>query len=227
MSLIDGVITAGEDAGVQCLQWVTDVTGIATSAGGTAFGSAADLAAYAKNTGILSSTPVLGDVAVWNANTNGASGSGHAGLVTGIGSNGQVQVTSTNWPGGQGATQYTVGANSVGMGQPSGYVNPNLLGGNNIITGQTSSSPGTVVGGSVSSTGNQAQTLSQELSSNPWSLTNPFGTAGLFNFLGESSTKYSLVFDVISVGLILMGTYLLFREQADTVISTATGVIPK
>ena len=137
MSLIDGVITAGSQFGVQCLQAVTNLTGIATGVGNASFGSAADLASWAKSSGNLSSTPQLGDIAVWGGGQGGALSAGHAGIVTGL-TNG-TQVTSTNWPAGSGEAQYTVGTgnNPIGMGNPLGFIDPTVLGGKNIITGAT------------------------------------------------------------------------------------------
>lgn len=142
MSLIDGVIQAGSQVGVQCLQAVTNLTGIATGVGNASFGSAADLASWAKSSGNLSSTPQLGDIAVWGGGQGGALSAGHAGIVTGL--NNGTQVTSTNWPGGAGETQYTVGAgnNPIGMGNPLGFIDPTVLGGKNIIAGQTATLTG-------------------------------------------------------------------------------------
>lgn len=131
MTLIDGVIQVGSDFGKQCLQWVNDVT----HGAGAGYGSAGSLELAAQGKGILSQTPHIGDVAVWAANTGGAGSSGHAGLVTGLGGGGEVAVTGTNWPSGSGATQYIVGHNPVGMGTPSGYINPTSIGGKNIIAG--------------------------------------------------------------------------------------------
>lgn len=133
-NLIDGAIAAGSLVGKQCLQAVTILTGIATQAGGITFGTANDLYTWAKGSGNLSATPALGDIAVYGANMGGAYGAGHAGIVTAV--NGStVAVTSTNWNAeGSGETQNIVGA---GGGQPSGYINPTVLGGKNIITGAT------------------------------------------------------------------------------------------
>jgi hypothetical protein len=219
VSLIDGVIVPGSLSGWDnCLAAVTQLTGIATSAGGTAFGSAADLASYASSAHILSSVPALGDIAVWGANVGGANSEyGHAAIVTGVSSAG-VQVTGTSWGApNQGETQMTVGAAGA-PGTPSGYINPVLLGGKNIITGSTSTAVGAVTtlagsGATVSGSGSNAyQTLAQESAANPWSLTNPFGTAGLFSFLGESATKYRIGADILSVALGVVGLWLLLRQ---------------
>jgi hypothetical protein len=234
VSLIDGVLTVGEEAGVQCLQFVTNVTHIATSQGGTAFSSAADLATYAKSHGILSSTPALGDVAVWNASTNGADAAGHAGIVTALGSAGQVQVTSTNWPGGQGATPYTVGQgnNPIGMGLPSGYINPAALGGNNIITGVNAPVLTAATSGG-SSSGGDCQGLTEILSGNAAGSSLPVvgglvgavtGTAmapvSLIEWAAQPCKRWS--FAVIAGALIAtgIGFYLLFRREVDAGVET-------
>jgi hypothetical protein len=160
VSLIDGVITAGEQVGVQCLQFVNNVTG----GGGSGYSTAGALEQSAASSGKLHSVPQLGDIAVWGPGANGAAGAGHAGIVTGL-QNGLVQVTGTNWPGGAGATQYTVGKgnNPVGMGLPSGFIDPTTVGGKNIITGAPSESgavaAATAAGTSITS-GSTYQTLS-------------------------------------------------------------------
>lgn len=230
MTLIDNVIQAGSSAGTQCLQWVNNIT----HGAGAGFGTAADLASYAKTNGLLHQTPQLGDVAVWGNGVNGALSAGHAGVVTGV-TNG-VQVTSTNWPGGQGATQYTVGAgnNPVGMGAPSGYVNPNAIGGHNIIPGGSeglvSGVPTAVAqaaGTSTTIVGREATDLATAVSraqtaAGPTSVTNPFagftGTVtGFFDWAGQSSLKFSFALDLISIGMIIGGVVLLFRRELGSV----------
>lgn len=214
-NLIDGVIQAGSYVGVQCLQAVTDLTGIAVSAGGTAFSSAADLANWAKNTGNLSATPQLGDVAVWGAGQGGAAGAGHAGIVTGLGGGG-VQVTSTNWPAGSGETQYTVGNNNVGMGAPLGYINPNVLGGKNIITGQT----GTTVtsglqqtGFAVQSTGGKYQTLAQA------------GFTGFPGWISQGVVLRRIGFTLAGLFLVVYGLHLVVGTPTPgSVVSKVPGV---
>lgn len=240
MTLIDNVIQAGSSAGTQCLQWVNNIT----HGAGAGFGTAADLASYAKTNGLLHQTPQLGDVAVWGNGVNGALSAGHAGVVTGV-TNG-VQVTSTNWPGGQGATQYTVGAgnNPVGMGAPSGYVNPNAIGGHNIIPGGSeglvSAVPSGVAAAAGSATtivGREATDLATAVSraqtaAGPTSLTNPFagftGTVtGFFDWAGQSSLKFSFALDLISIGMIIGGVVLLFRREVTGAVSAATGALPE
>ncbi len=126
MTLLGGVIQAGSDFGVQCLQFVTNVTGIPTGVGSTHFGTAGQLETYAQSNNLLHSTPSLGDIAVYGAGQGGAGSAGHAGIVTAL-SGGQIGVTSTNWnTAGSGATQNFVGQ---GGGTPSGYIDPTALGG--------------------------------------------------------------------------------------------------
>ena len=237
-NLIDGVIQAGSYVGVQCLQAVTDLTGIAVSAGGTAFNSAADLANWAKNTGNLSATPQLGDVAVWGAGQGGAAGAGHAGIVTGLGGGG-VQVTSTNWPAGSGETQYTVGNNNVGMGAPLGYVNPTVLGGKNIITGATGIGAGLASAGSSvasagptsSDSGAGCKSLTEFIDSNAHGSSIPVvggvigavtGTAlfpvSVVEWGTQPCVRWTAGFWLLAFAMGGLGFYLLFRKQANAAI---------
>lgn len=222
MSLIDGVIQAGSSFGVQCLQFVNNITGGA----GAAFNTAGDLAASAKSSGKLSSTPQLGDVAVWGNGQGGAAGEGHAGIVTGI-QNGLVQVTSTNWPKSQGATQYTVGAgnNPVGMGLPSGYIDPTSIGGKNIITGgaPTSTAGMQQTGFSISPDANASYTsLSTAMSNTGFlSLGAP---AAFFHWLSQGVVLRRIGFTAAGVFLVVYGLHLVVGTPSPNSLANSTPV---
>lgn len=231
MGLIGGVIQAGSQLGVQCLQAVTNLTGIATSSGGTTFSSAADLAQWAKDTGHLLSTPTPGDIAVWGAGQGGASGGGHAGIVSGLGGGG-VQVSSTNWPGGSGETQYTVGKgnNPVGMGDPLGYINPNVLGGKNLFTGVTSTTGLQQTGSSITAaTGYKSLSSSVSDAVTNGGLGSTFygPIVGFENWVTQGTLLRRIGFTAVGVFLIWYGLHLLTRGDVASPVQTVTKVVPK
>lgn len=201
--LIDGVIAAGSAVGVQCLQFVNNVT----HGGGAGYGSAGQLEAAAQAGGFLHSVPSLGDIAVWGNHQGGAGSSGHAALVTGLGSGGEVAVTGTNWPGGSGATQYIVGHNPVGIGAPSGYITPSSVGGTNILGGGGGSVPTLANDGS----GMLATGPGPGWKVGPWQV---FSGSGL-NRIG---------FSVAGVAMIAIGLFVLFRKEATQVIAAGAKV---
>lgn len=51
---------------------------------------------------VVNSTPVVGSIAVWEANSGGAGGSGHVAFVQNVNSNGTVDISEYNWNGGEG-----------------------------------------------------------------------------------------------------------------------------
>lgn len=231
-NLIDGVIQAGSQFGVQCLQAVTNLTGIATSAGGTAFSTAADLANWAKSTGNLSATPALGDVAVWGGGQGGALSAGHAGIVTGL-SNG-VQVTSTNWPSGAGETQYTVGQgnNPVGMGNPLGYIDPTVLGGTNVITGQTASgitnattTAARLAGTSITYSGKPYQTLSQSITAQSSIIPGEAAIAGFASWISQGTLLRRIGFTAFGIFLAWYGLHLM--TSVDSPVQVVGGAVGK
>lgn len=233
-TLIDNVIAAGSYVGTQCLQFVNDVT----HGAGAGFGTAGDLEAYAQSHGLLHATPQLGDVAVWGSNVNQASSAGHAGIVTAI-SGGQVGVTSTNWPQGSGAQQYTIGGGNLTA--PSGYISPNSIGGHNIIPGGVEGSistptaadiasattgASTIVGTEATDLGTAVSRAQTAASGTPFGLGQLSGAAtGFFSWAGQSSLKYSFALDVISIGMIVGGVVLLFRREVNQAMGTVTSAV--
>lgn len=220
-ALIDGVITAGQDVGKQCLQFVNDLVG------GTRYGSAAELTSAAQSQGILntSSTPHLGDIAVWGGGQGGALSAGHAAIVTGL-SNG-VQVTGTNWPGGSGAAQYTVGYgnNPVGIGQPTGFINPLAIGGKNIITGQTGTS-GLQQTGSAIAPATGYKSLSQSISDASSIIPGQAGISGFANWISQGPLLRRIGFTVGGIFLMWYGLHLLTRIDSPTqVVGKVAGAV--
>ena len=224
MSLIDGVITAGEAAGVQCLQFVNNITGGA----GAGFSTAGDLATSAAKSGTLSATPALGDVAVWGNGVNGASSSGHAGIVTGL-ANGLVQVTSTNWPGGAGATQYTVGKgnNPIGMGQPSGYIDPTAIGGKNIITGATSTTGMQQTGAAIVPGGAAYSTLSQSITAQSSIIPGEAALSGFASWVSQGTLLRRIGFSAVGVFLMWYGLHLLTSSSVPSPVEGVTSLANK
>lgn len=210
--LIDGVIQAGSYVGVQCLQFVNDVT----HGAGAGFASAADLATSATQKGLLSQTPQLGDVAVWNAGVGGANAQyGHAGIVTAV-SGSSVGITSTDWPNGSGAQQLLVGH---GISQPSGYINPTTIGGNNIVTGKLPQAPPS---GGVTTTvpGKPTLSLSQLISNVPGTGTPVVGPlvtgitfpVTLTQWFTQRGVWARGLFILVGAGITLWGIHLLTRQ---------------
>jgi hypothetical protein len=226
MSLIDGVIQAGSSFGVQCLQWVNNVTGGA----GAGFATAGDLASYASSKGLLHSTPQLGDIAVYNAGQGGAGSAGHAGIVTAI-SGGAIGVTSTNWgTAGSGATQNFVGQ---GGGTPSGYVDPTAIGGKNIIAGQTGTTATLASSTTPAASGGGCQSLTSFIESNAHGSSIPVvggvigavtGTAlfpvALVEWGTQPCVRWTAGFWLMALGMGGVGFYLFFRKQADAAIGS-------
>src|ERR1700758_406542 len=105
----------------QCVVFVEHITGI-----GYGLPYAYD---YLNLPGVRSvasgAKPSVGDIAIWGANSGGASSAGHVAIVTGISPSGAVAVTGTNWPEGSSARTSIIGTG--GMGSPTAYLTPSSM----------------------------------------------------------------------------------------------------
>lgn len=128
MAVLQSVQNAASWAGEQCVAFVQDVTGVLVN------GNAKDyLTQYSAH---VHSTPKLGDIAVWGAGVNGADKTyGHVGIVSAIDQSGGVFITSTNAPEGSAASTWKLGTL---LGNPSGYITPQDVGGANVGSGAPS-----------------------------------------------------------------------------------------
>lgn len=186
----------------QCTWWVWQQAPWIQKYGN--LGNAEDWLTNAMNAGLAtSSTPVVGSIAVWGGNQNGALADGHVAVVTDVLSGGLITVSQSDWPTGTINTTMT-----VPQGDPMGYILP----------------PGTSGG----TPGSAASTLSAGGSNpDPWAsipviggLTDPFWAVGE----GASSVAGNVIGSVFSflikgmeivfgVGILGFGIWIVIKHS--------------
>lgn len=215
----------------QCVGWVETVLPWVPKGPTYAAGYTAVLPSTGARR-ITAATAQAGDVVVFQPGQGGASSpAGHIAVVTGTDGIGGLTVSQSNWgsnglpsvmsiPAGLAAT---LAVFAPPPGQEANSASRALLSAQGLSNaGADRAAPsGPVAGGTTTSaTGNQAISLGQ--------ITNDPGFLGtnvpghVFQYLGQSSLKYSLMFDVASVVLFGLGIYLLFRQQVASAVSPVT-----
>lgn len=218
----------------QCVGWVEAVLPWVPKGPAYAAGYTQKLPSVGA-TRIDAASASAGDVVVWQPGQGGASSpAGHIAVVTGSDGSGGLNVSQANW-GSNGmpsimhipaALASTLAVFAPPPGQAGiSATNAKLSATGLSNAGSDNASPGAMtVGGTTSSaTGNQTLSLG--------SITNDAGFLGsnvpgnIAKWAGQSSLKYSIMFDAASILLLGLGLYLLFRQQAAPVTSLGNDLV--
>lgn len=217
----------------QCVGWVETVLPWVPTGPAYAAGYTQKLPSVGA-TRINAAQASAGDVVVWQPGQGGASSpAGHIAVVTGTDGIGGLNVSQANWgnngmpsimhiPAGLAST-LAVFAPPPGQAATSASRAIQSAGGLS-NAGSDNAAPGAlVVGGTTTNAaGNQAISLG--------SITNDPGFLGvnvpghLAQWAGQSSLRYSIMFDAASILLLGLGIYLLFRQQVSTAVSPVTNL---